>query len=294
VISYIFALSAAAIWSLTGLISTRAVRYFGSYNFNFLRLLGIIVLFTPYAYIHWSPIYFENSIIIAIALSSIIGIVIGDTFLYICLKRLGPRREALLFSIQIPCTILMADIFLNALPNFYQLLGCGLIFFGIIVAIQFNKTIENDDLENIQGNKLVGLYAGIGLAVCQAIGIIIMKPILLNTDPITISYLRVLIAAIGMLLSFAFLPKMNLLTKMKDLKQTSIAILCGLMGMGVGMTLFIIALKNGNPGVVSALSSTMPIMIIPFLWIATKNYSGHLSVLGALITCIGAAIIFLS
>jgi len=294
VISYIFALSAAAIWSLTGLISTRAVRYFGSYNFNFLRLLGIIVLFTPYAYIHWSPIYFENSIIIAIALSSFIGIVIGDTFLYICLKRLGPRREALLFSIQIPCTILMADIFLNALPNFYQLLGCGLIFIGIIVAIQFNKTIKNDDLENIQGNKLVGLYAGIGLAVCQAIGIIIMKPILLNTDPITISYLRVLIAAIGMLLSFAFLPKMNLLTKMKDLKQTSIAILCGLMGMGVGMTLFIIALKNGNPGVVSALSSTMPIMIIPFLWIATKNYSGHLSVLGALITCIGAAIIFLS
>ena len=293
-ISYIFALSAAAIWSLTGLISTRAVRYFGSYNFNFLRLLGIIVLFTPYAYIHWSPIYFENSIIIAIALSSIIGIVIGDTFLYICLKRLGPRREALLFSIQIPCTILMADIFLNALPNFYQLLGCGLIFIGIIVAIQFNKTIKNDDLENIQGNKLVGLYAGIGLAVCQAIGIIIMKPILINTDPITISYLRVLIAAIGMLLSFAFLPKMNLLTKMKDLKQTSIAILCGLMGMGVGMTLFIIALKNGNPGVVSALSSTMPIMIIPFLWIATKNYSGHLSVLGALITCIGAAIIFLS
>ena len=293
-ISYIFALSAAAIWSLTGLISTRAVRYFGSYNFNFLRLLGIIILFTPYAYIHWSPIYFENSIIIAIALSSIIGIVIGDTFLYICLKRLGPRREALLFSIQIPCTILMADIFLNALPNFYQLLGCGLIFIGIIVAIQFNKTIKNDDLENIQGNKLIGLYAGIGLAVCQAIGIIIMKPILLNTDPITISYLRVLIAAVGMLLSFAFLPKMNLLTKMKDLKQTSIAILCGLMGMGVGMTLFIIALKNGNPGVVSALSSTMPIMIIPFLWIATKNYSGHLSVLGALITCIGAAIIFLS
>jgi drug/metabolite transporter (DMT)-like permease len=188
----------------------------------------------------------------------------------------------------------MADIFLNSLPSFYQLLGCGLIFIGIIVAIQFNKTIENDDLENIQGNKLVGLYAGIGLAVCQAIGIIIMKPILLNTDPITISYLRVLIAAVGMLLSFAFLPKMNLLTKMKDFKQTSIAILCGLMGMGVGMTLFIIALKGGNPGVVSALSSTMPIMIIPFLWIATKNYSGHLSILGALITCIGAAIIFLS
>ncbi|MDC0861895.1 DMT family transporter [Alphaproteobacteria bacterium] len=293
-ISYIFAISAAAIWSVTALISTRAVRYFGSYNYNLLRLVGIIVLFTPYAFYNWRPIYFENSILLAIGLSSIIGIIIGDTFLFICLKRLGPRREALLFSIQIPCTILMAYIFLNSLPNFYQFIGCSLIFFGILVAIQFNKTIKDDDLENIQGNKLTGLYAGIGLAVCQAIGIIIMKPILTNTDPIIVSYLRVLIAAIGMLLSFILLPKTELWSKIKNLKQTAIAISSGIMGMGIGMTLFIIALKGGNPGVVSALSSTMPIMIIPILWIATKNYSGHLSVLGALITCIGAAIIFLS
>ena len=293
-ISYIFAISAAAIWSVTTLISTRAVRYFGSYNYNLLRLVGIIVLFTPYAFYNWRPIYFENSILLAIGLSSIIGIIIGDTFLFICLKRLGPRREALLFSIQIPCTILMAYIFLNSLPNFYQLIGCSLIFFGILVAIQFNKTIKDDDLENIQGNKLTGLYAGIGLAVCQAIGIIIMKPILINTDPIIVSYLRVLIAAIGMLLSFILLPKTELWSKIKNLKQTAIAISSGIMGMGIGMTLFIIALKGGNPGVVSALSSTMPIMIIPVLWIATKNYSGHLSVLGALITCVGAAIIFLS
>ena len=60
-ISYIFAISAAAIWSVTTLISTRAVRYFGSYNYNFLRLVGIIVLFTPYVFYNWRPIYFENS-----------------------------------------------------------------------------------------------------------------------------------------------------------------------------------------------------------------------------------------
>ena len=293
-VSYILAISAAAIWSITGLMSTRAVRYFGSYNYNLLRLVGIIVILTPYTYFNWHPIYFENSIIFAIALSSIIGIIIGDTFLFICLKRLGPRREALLFSIQIPCTILMADFFLNSLPSFNQLLGCGLIFLGIIVAIQFNKTIKDDDLENVQGNKLVGLYAGIGLAICQAIGLIIMKPILINTDPVVVSYLRVLIAAIGILISFIILPKTELCVKIKDHKQTTIAISSGILGMGIGMTLFIIALKGGNPGVVSALSSTMPIMIIPMLWIATKNYSGHLSVLGALITCLGATVIFLS
>ena len=49
------------------------------------------------------------------------------------------------------------------------------------------------------------------------------------------------------------------------------------MGMGVGMTMLIYALKYGNPGVISTLSSTMPIMIIPILWIVTKNYAGHLA-----------------
>ena len=61
-----------------------------------------------------------------------------------------------------------------------------------------------------------------------------------------------------------------------------------------GMTMLIIALKNGDPGIISTLSSTMPIMIIPILWIVTKNYVGHLAVICATLTCFGAGIIFLS
>ena len=158
-IGYILAIGAAATWSMVALSATRIVRYFGSYNYNLLRLLGIIVLFLPYVIFNWDPIYFDKSIFIAIFLSSVVGIIIGDTFLFICLKRLGPRRQALLFSLQIPFTIILAEIFLQTLPSMIELIGCCLIFFGIIVAIQFNRTIPDDDLENIQGNKYVGLFA---------------------------------------------------------------------------------------------------------------------------------------
>jgi len=48
VIGYLLAIGAAAIWSAVALSATRIVRYFGSYNYNFLRLLGIIVIFFPY------------------------------------------------------------------------------------------------------------------------------------------------------------------------------------------------------------------------------------------------------
>ena len=293
-IGYVLAIGAAAIWSAVALSATRIVRYFGSYNYNLLRLLGIIVIFFPYVYLKWEPIYVENSIFLAIFLSSVIGIIIGDTFLFICLKRLGPRRQALLFSMQIPFTIILAEVFLQSLPSTTELIGCALIFLGIIIAIQFNRTIPNDDLENIQGNKYTGLFAGIGLALCQSIGIILMKPALVSTDPIVVSYLRVIVAAFIMFGSLFFIKNNQLLEKMKDYKKTIFSIFLGFMGMGVGMTMLIYALKFGNPGVISTLSSTMPIMIIPILWIVTKNYAGHLAVIGAGLTCLGAGIIFLA
>ena len=293
-IGYLLAICAAAIWSTVALSATRIVRYFGSYNYNLLRLLGIIVIFFPYVYINWESLYFNQSIFSAIVLSSVIGIIIGDTFLFVCLKRLGPRRQALLFSMQIPFTIILAEVFLQTLPSLTELIGCALIFSGILIAIQFNRTIPDDDLENIQGNKYTGLFAGIGLALCQSIGIILMKPALQTTDPIIVSYLRVIVAAIIMFGSLFFIKNNQLWDKMKNIKITLFSIFLGFMGMGVGMTMLIYALKYGNPGVISTLSSTMPIMIIPILWIVTKNYAGHLAVVGATLTCIGASIIFLS
>ena len=293
-IGYFLAIGAAAIWSAVALSATRVVRYFGSYNYNLLRLLGIIVFFFPYVYINWESLYFNQSIFSAIILSSIIGIIIGDTFLFVCLKRLGPRRQALLFSMQIPFTIILAEIFLQTLPSITELIGCALIFSGILIAIQFNRTIPDDDLENIQGNKYTGLFAGIGLALCQSIGIILMKPALQTTDPIIVSYLRVIVAAVIMFGSLFFIKNNQLWEKMKNIKVTLFSIFLGFMGMGVGMTMLIYALKYGNPGVISTLSSTMPIMIIPILWIVTKNYAGHLAVIGASLTCFGAGIIFLS
>ena len=99
-IGYILAIGAAATWSLVALSATRIARYFGSYNYT-LRLVGIVVLFLPYIVVNWDPIYFNKSIFIAIFLSSVIGIIIEHIFIYLP-KNIGPRRQALLFSLQIP------------------------------------------------------------------------------------------------------------------------------------------------------------------------------------------------
>ena len=95
--------------------ATRIVRYFGSYNYNLLRLIGIVVLFLPYIVVNWDPIYLVTNIYSNI-------FIFGNWYynrrhIFIaCLKRLGPRRQALLFSLQIPFTIVL-QIFLQTLPQ---------------------------------------------------------------------------------------------------------------------------------------------------------------------------------
>jgi uncharacterized membrane protein len=64
--------------------------------------------------------------------------------------------------------------------------------------------------------------------------------------------------------------------------------------MALGMSLLLIALKNGDAGIVTTLSSTSPIMILFLLWIFTKKIPVLGAWLGTLIAIIGTGLIFIN
>ena len=53
----------------------------------------------------WGTINIE--FLITILISGIIGIFLGDTFLFIALQKLGPRRNNILFSLAAPFTVIL-------------------------------------------------------------------------------------------------------------------------------------------------------------------------------------------
>jgi drug/metabolite transporter (DMT)-like permease len=61
--------------------------------------------------------------------------------------------------------------------------------------------------------------------------------------------------------------------------------------MAVGMTLILFALQTGNVGMVALLSSTTPIMVLPLLWIYTKQRPNKYAWLGAAFAVIGTSIL---
>ena len=50
-----------------------------------------------------------------------------------------------------------------------------------------------------------------------------------------------------------------------------LVILNGLFGLGVGVALLLEALENGTVAMVTILSSTTPVLILPFIWAQTKR-----------------------
>jgi drug/metabolite transporter (DMT)-like permease len=70
-----------------------------------------------------------------------------------------------------------------------------------------------------------------------------------------------------------------------------ITALSGFVAMVVGMTLILYALQEGNVGMVALLSSTTPIMVLPLLWLITKQRPNRYAWYGAILAVIGTGMI---
>ncbi len=65
----------------------------------------------------------------------------------------------------------------------------------------------------------------------------------------------------------------------------------GFLSLAMGMTLLLFALSGGETGVVSTISATTPVIILPLLWLRTGQRPAAGAWLGALFVVAGLAFI---
>jgi drug/metabolite transporter (DMT)-like permease len=69
--------------------------------------------------------------------------------------------------------------------------------------------------------------------------------------------------------------------------------LTGFLSLGIGMTLLLFALSGGKAGIVSTISATTPVIILPLLWLRTGERPAAGAWLGAAFAVVGMALIFM-
>ena len=294
-IANLAAFGAAIAWSIGSLISIEPARKLGAFSFTRLRMtIVFIILAIVTTFLSgWQSIKIEDLWILAI--SGFIGISLGDTALFAGLRRIGPRRNSILFATNAPISAILAYYFLDEILGVGVLIGCGMVLTGVILSIIFGKRRDQiHQWEKIDGNLLLGIGFGLMAGFCQAAGAIIAKPALENgADPIAVSTIRVGIGAFCLILA-TLVPDKKTKTKVKMNKNLFGRVaLSGVIGMGLGMTLLLFALARENAGIVMTLSSTMPVIILPFIWVITRERPAIGAFIGATITIIGTGLIFL-
>ena len=292
---FVLAILAAFCWSISSLISADITRSIGGIVFNRLRLFFVSIVLILYAtFINsWDTI--NNEYLFKIILSGIIGIFLGDTLLFVALQKIGPRRNNILFSLAAPFTVILNIFFLEESMTLLSILGCFVVFFGVVIAIAYGSDNYNDHRwEVVEGSLKIGVILAILAALCQSIGLIMMKPILdLGADPIASAAIRTTISFL--IISCTFLINSKYFTSPIPINFSIIlkSFISGFLGMALGMSLLLIALKNADAGIVATLSSTSPIMILFLIWIITNKMPTKGAWLGTLIAIIGTGLIFL-
>ena len=289
-------MAAALCWAVASLVSADVTRTIGGLAFNRLRLFFVSIMLITYTfYINtWNTISVDYLTIIIV--SGIVGIFLGDTLLFIALQKIGPRRNNILFSLAAPFTVVINIFFLNELASTISIIGCFVVFFGVVFAISYGdkKGSSEHRWEKVEGPLYIGIILSIGAALCQAIGLVMMKPILSDgADPIASAAIRTTISCI--FLSFTFFLNYDFFNTKVNLTKKIIyqSILSGFLGMALGMSLLLIALQKADAGIVATLSSTSPIIILFLLWILTKKMPSYGAWLGTIIAIFGTGLIFI-
>ena len=290
------ALAAAACWAIASLFSAHAARHLGAFAFSRWRMFCVSLMLWAAALLTggWSSLTSES--ISIMAGSGLIGIFIGDTALFAAMNRLGPRRASVLFATHALFSAVLAYVIFGELIQGWTLVGCLLLIGGVMLAIFMGKRAgDTHSWEQDNGKLWLGIGLGLVAALCQSVATLMMKPVMMDTlapvDAISASAVRMTVAFFAHL--FLLWSGWKVAKPLQPINGAIFGMVASnaLLAMGIGMTLILTALRYGEVGMVAMLSSVSPVLVLPLLWLLTKNRPAYGAWLGAAITVLGTVLI---
>ncbi len=291
----IAALLAAASWAVGSVIAAGPARELGGPRFTRVRMIYVSIMLGVLAVVTGGLSTLRLSDLGLIAISAIVGLLIGDVALFTAVAQIGPRRTGVLFTANAPMAAIGGVLLFGETYTWWSFLGAVLTVVGIALAIAFGTT-PNDDhaFERVEGSMIQGVaWATVG-ALGQAVGALAAKPVLdAGADTVSVAAMRAAIATVALWALAS--PTDRLVRPLRRAPLTMryhlVLIVSGIFGMVVGMTLVLYALGNGDAGVTTILSATTPVMLLPIIWVVSRRRPPAGAWVGAAITVIGTALL---
>ncbi len=296
----IAALMTAVFWTVTSMSFESAGKKVGSLSVNLIRLVVAFFIYGVVNYFRrgmFLPLDASTESWMWLALSGLVGFVMGDLLLFQAFVVIGARISMLIMALTPPITAFVSWMILGEVLSPMNWVGMIVTLTGISIVIlkREKKDLDSTKRRKITTNySLTGILLAFGGAVGQGVGLVLSKKGMGEYDAFAASHIRVITGMIGFAIILLFAKRYGKVWKALHHKPAMKRIALGsLFGPFLGVSFSLLAIQHTKAGIAATIMSIVPVLIIPPAILIFHEKVNWKEIIGAVITVIGVALFFL-
>jgi drug/metabolite transporter (DMT)-like permease len=287
------ALLTAFLWSGTSLVFTEATTRVGSIQVNITRMMLALVFLVFTVWLLGYNYSMSGNQVLNLAWSGIIGLVLGDSFLFRAFKDIGARISMLVMSLVPAMSAVLGYVCLDESLTTLGIAGMVITMAGITIVVLERQPVASAKYRVSTKGLVFALLGALG----QATGLIFAK-FALNEAPLNGMVATTVRIAAAVIL---FLPAALLFrwyrnpftVYAKDKAALGYTTAGAILGPYLGITFSLVAIAHTKVAIATTIMALPPIIMLPLVRIFYREHLSARSIVGAVIAVAGVAMLFL-
>lgn len=287
------ALLTACCWSGSSLAFAAATRRAGVFQVNTTRLILALTYLLLLIGAAQFSLKLSTTQIAYLSLSGIIGLALGDSFLFRAYQEIGARVTMLIMSLAPAIAAVLAYVLLGETLSALGVLGIVITMVGIgVVVLERSRTSSS-----AMSYPMLGIVLALLAATGQGAGLVFAKMAFREGEVNGFVATAVRIAAsLVLLLPVAAATRRYespVTMFARDRKAFYLTATGSVLGPFLGITFSLIAIEHTKIGIAATIMATVPILMLPLVRFLYKEQLTWRAIVGALVTVVGVGVLFL-
>lgn len=290
------ALGTSVSWTVSAFAFESATRRLGPLAMNFVRVsLALAILSVVVIFVRGTPLPTDASAAQLgwLALSGLVGLVLGDLCLFRAYVEIGARRAMLVQTTAPIFTALIGWAALGETPRASAALGTALVLAGVAWAIKERTAAAPHTIApQGAGRTGLGLLLALGGALGQAGGLVLSKHGMAGYHPIAATQVRMIagVAGFAVVVTLARAwPRVG--AALDNRAGVGFTALGALFGPTIGVSLSLLAVAHAQAGVAAALIATQQVWMAGATVALGRERLGLGGLIGAVLAVAGVILL---
>jgi len=276
-------------------IFRRPIEIFGARRINLAKcgvaavFQGLTVVLLGQAGVLWTA---PVKSLAFIAVSGLVGLVLGDTALFAATARIGVHRTLLLQTLAPVFTAIVAATWQGEHPTLTQGAGSLLILGGVALVVAPGRRSRGVTPSGIAWGTGVGIALGVLAAMGQGVGLVLAKVGMHDVPILPASFLRLATAAVGLAVIGALSTRRAATTDARrDSRVLARVLIATFLGAYVALFLMMAGVAMAPASIAAVLLSTGPVFSLVLESVVERRPVKLRGVAGTLLAILGVAVL---